>query len=134
VPAPFLQLANNQGLLVIITTQLNTIIHLIYGVKQRKNKGKTCPRPFFPARDQDKSPPRFHEARLEGKNVVPLLDSVWLPRCNHFGEPAEIERRVLEKTRAGWEEILPKPSIDSGGERRVRILTKLLIKVIKSMR
>ena len=119
---------------MIITTQLNTIIHLIYGVKQRKNKGKTCPRPFFPARDQDKSPPRFHEARLEGKNVVPLLDSVWLPRCNHFGEPAEIERRVLEKTRAGWEEILPKPSIDSRGERRVRILTKLLIKVIKSMR
>jgi hypothetical protein len=36
VPAPFLQLANNQGLLVIITTQLNTIIHLIYGVKQTK--------------------------------------------------------------------------------------------------
>jgi len=100
------------------------------------NKGKTCPRPFFPARDQDKSPPRFHETRLESKNVVHLLGIVCLARCIDFGEPAEIERRVLEtaKMREGWEETLPKPSIDSRGERRVRILTKLLIKVIKSMR
>ena len=36
VPAPFLQLANNQGLLVIITTQFINIIHLVYAVNQRK--------------------------------------------------------------------------------------------------
>jgi hypothetical protein len=36
VPAPFLQLVNNQRLLVIITAQFITIIHLLYTVNQRK--------------------------------------------------------------------------------------------------
>jgi hypothetical protein len=63
-------------------------------------------------------------------------DNVCLAHCIYFGDPAEIERRILEKRkiRGGWGEILPKALIASGSERRVRILTKLLIKVIKSMK
>jgi NAD-dependent dihydropyrimidine dehydrogenase PreA subunit len=42
-------------------------------------------------------------------------DNVCLGHCIYFGEPAEIERRILEKRkiRGGWGEILPKAFIDS---------------------
>ncbi len=43
-------------------------------------------------------------------------DNVCLAHCIYFGDPAEIERRILEKRkiRGGWGEILPKALIASG--------------------
>ncbi|MCJ7784878.1 MAG: hypothetical protein MUP41_13175, partial [Desulfobacterales bacterium] len=44
-------------------------------------------------------------------------DNVCLAHCIYFGDPAEIERKILEKRRirGGWGEILPKVLIDSRG-------------------
>ena len=44
-------------------------------------------------------------------------DNVCLAHCIYFGEPAEIERKILEKRkiRGGWGEILPKALTDSRG-------------------
>jgi NADPH-dependent glutamate synthase beta subunit-like oxidoreductase len=44
-------------------------------------------------------------------------DNVCLAHCIYFGDPAEIERKILEKRkiRGGWGEILPKALIDSSG-------------------
>jgi Fe-S-cluster-containing dehydrogenase component len=44
-------------------------------------------------------------------------DNVCLAHCIYFGDPAEIERKILEKrrVRGGWGEILPKALIDSRG-------------------
>ncbi len=43
-------------------------------------------------------------------------DNVCLAHCIYFGDPAEIERRILEKRkiRGGWGEILPKALIAAG--------------------
>jgi hypothetical protein len=42
-------------------------------------------------------------------------DNVCLAHCIYFGDPIEIERKILEKRmmRGGWGEILPKALIDS---------------------
>jgi ferredoxin len=52
------------------------------------------------------------------KGLYPACaDNVCLAHCIYFGDPAEIERRILEKRkiRGGWGEILPKAFIDSRG-------------------
>jgi NADPH-dependent glutamate synthase beta subunit-like oxidoreductase len=45
-------------------------------------------------------------------------DNVCLAHCIYFGDPAQIERRILEKRkmRGGWGEVLPKALIASRGQ------------------
>jgi NADPH-dependent glutamate synthase beta subunit-like oxidoreductase len=44
-------------------------------------------------------------------------DNVCLAHCIYFGDPVEIEQKILEKRkmRGGWGEILPKAFVDSAG-------------------
>ncbi len=55
--------------------------------------------------------------RVDNGLYPACADNICLAHCIYFGDPAEIEQKILEKRkiRGGWGEIIPKVLVNSRG-------------------